>query len=197
MTYRLSTVALLIALQMSAEVQACELIYNENWRLWRGECALTIDPKGPLIKNEIAIARTSLKLPDLQIDKLKFRLIGNSLDVHADILNDGTATSPATVIELLFTFSDPLSPGVWSESTRRAVVPSLAPMATQRVFVSTFTINHSNFDVDVLSVGMVDPVTTSQPVRGLVSEVIESNNDVMHLCRVYGPLADTSVRPCD
>lgn len=197
MTYRRPILVLLFASLLSAGAQACDFNYNETWKLWIGECSLTINPKGPLIKNEIAVARTTLKLPDLQIDKLKFRLTGNQLDVHADIVNDGTASSPATTVELLFKFGDPLSPTVWSESTRRAAVPALAPMMTQRVFVATFTVNHSNFDTDILSVGMVDPVTTSQPVRGSVIEVIESNNDVMHLCWVYGPLADTSVRPCD
>ncbi len=197
MNIRPSTLALLLAIPLANGAQACDLTYDETWKLWRGECALTIDPKGPMVRNEIAVARSTLKLPDLQIDKLKFRVSGNSLDVHADIVNEGTASSPATVVELRFRFSDPQSPTIWSEATRRAAVPSLAPMASQRVFVSTFTVNYSSFDVDVLSLGMVDPVTTSQPVRGLVSEIIESNNEVMHLCRIYGPPADASVRPCD
>jgi hypothetical protein len=193
----LPTLALLLTACLPVGAGACDLVFEEHWNLWIGECSLTINPKGPFVMSQVAVARPSLKIPDLQIDKMKFRLTGNQLTVHADIVNEGTGASPATTVELTFKFYDPQTPGTWSESTRRAAVPALMPMSTQRVFVSTFTVNYSSFDVDVLSVGMVDPVTASQPVRGQVFEVIESNNDITHLCRIYGPPADPSVRPCD
>jgi hypothetical protein len=197
MKNRLSILALLVTACLSGGAGACDLTFDETWKLWLGECALTISPKGPLVKSAVAIARPSLRVPDLQIDKMKFRLTGNQLEVHADIVNEGTGASPASTVELTFKFYDPQTPGTWSQSTRRAAVPALMPMSMQRVFVSTFTVNYSNFDVDILSVGMVDPVTASQPVRGLVFEAIESNNDITHLCRIYGPTPDPSVRPCD
>jgi hypothetical protein len=183
---------------MPSGAQACELSYHEAWKIWRGECALTIDTKGPQLLNEVVVARTTLKLPDLLIDKLKFRLFGDQLEVYADITNTGTGSSPATTVVLNTSVFDPASPAVVAtRALGPATVPALASMATQRVFMGTLTTDHSIHDVDVLVNGMVDPITSAQPMRGMVFELVESNNSVMHLCRVFGPLPNQAVQACN
>jgi hypothetical protein len=44
---------------------------------------------------------------------------------------------------------------------------------------------------------VIDPPTAAQPVRGAITESDESNNVLMHTCRVYGSNPDTSVAGCD
>jgi hypothetical protein len=188
--------SLLLALLMPlSAANACEFIYDEGWRVWRGDCRHTLEIKGPLVRSEAVMARTKLRIPDLQVDKLKFRLRGNLLEVSADIVNEGTGGSPLTTVVLNVTLMT--ASGNTTLALRPAAVPVLASMATQRVLVDTVTVDYSLDDVDVMVTGMVDPVTNAQPVRGGVFELIESNNMVTHLCRVYGPSPNVSVQPCN
>jgi hypothetical protein len=197
-SFRLICAASAFTLLLATGANACDFIYDEVAKITRGECALTIDRKAPLVRREMALARTRLPIPDLLIDKLKFRLRGNRLEVYADIHNQGTGSSAATTVVLNVTLMDPLAPGnATTQPLGPAVVPVLASMATQRVLIGAVTVDYSVTDVDVVSAGMVDPVTNAQPVRGSLFELDESNNAVMHLCRVYGPPANAAVQPCN
>jgi hypothetical protein len=179
---------------------ACDMWRDEILKAWRGHCNLTIDPKAPKVfENFIAQSRWPyvFKLPDLLIDKYKFRLVGNSLEILADVTNLGAQSSVATNIGVTVTTIDVSNPAPQTATPLLAAVPSLAAMTTQRVSLGTVFVNYSAHDVDVATAGMVDQVTVAQPVRGTVVESNENNNSLIHLCRVFGPNPDVSVQACN
>jgi hypothetical protein len=189
-----------LALCSANGAQACEIWRDEFLEVWRGTCNLTLDPKAPKVLVKF-VGHTNwgdiFKMPDLLIDKYKFRLIGNSLEILADITNAGRQTSAATNIGVTVTTIDVSNPASQTATPLLAAVPSLAAMTTQRVSLGTIFVNYSAHDVDVAIAGMVDQVTVAQPVRGTVVESNENNNTLIHLCRVFGPSPDVSVQACN
>jgi hypothetical protein len=192
----------LVALSLCSTqgAQACEVWRDEVLKVWRGNCNLTLDPKAPKVfERFVGQSRWAdvFKMPDLVIDKFKFYLVGNSLEVSADVANIGRQNSAATNVGITVTTIDVSNPTSPTTTPLLANVPSLAPAATLRISLGTVFVNYSAHDVDVVTAGMVDQVTVAQPVRGTVVESNETNNSLMHTCRVYGPIPDVSVRACN
>ena len=191
---------LAVALCMGHAAQACDIWTDEPLKVWRGSCNLTIDPKAPkVIEAFVAHGRWPyvFKMPDLIIHKFKFQLFGNSLEVLADVRNIGAQSSPATNVGVTVTAIDVSNPALRTTTPMLAAVPSLAAGATQRISLGTIFADRSAHDVDVATAGMADQVTVAQPVRGTVFESDETNNSLIHLCRVFGPNPDVSVQACN
>jgi hypothetical protein len=186
--FEIVKLAVVAALMLGAAqgVNACEFTWDEKWKIWRGDCSLTVG-NGPSIRQDIMIDRVRLKMPDLVVDRFSFFLIGNSLEVTAYVENVGTQTARATTIALNVTLVDPANPMAATTTPIGPVnVPSLAASARLGVFVGSVSVDRTH-DVDVTTAGMVDPPTAAQPVRGVVIESTESNNGLVHTCRVFGP----------
>ena len=62
-------------------------------------------------------------------------------------------------------------------------------------YFATINVPNKSQDWDLILLGVTDPPTVAQPVRGAVTESDETNNSLVHTCRVYGPTPDTSVAP--
>ena len=188
-------------LMLSANsARACELWIDEPLKVWRGNCNLTIDPKAPKVMEAfVAQARFPyvFKLPDLIIHKFKFLLVGNWMEILADVRNIGAQSSPATNVGVTVTTIDVSNPAARTMVPFLAAVPPLAAGTTQRISLGTVFVDHSVHDVDVATAGMVDQVTVAQPVRGTVFESDETNNSEIHMCRVFGLNPDVSVQACN
>ena len=76
-------------------------------------------------------------------------------------------------------------------------VPALPASTSQRVSVATVNVPNMNQDWDLILMGVTDPTTVAQPVRGAIMESDETNNVATHACRWYGPTPDTAVEPCN
>lgn len=180
--------------------RACDVWIDEPLKVWRGNCNLTVDPKAPKVTEAfVAQARFPyvFKMPDLIIHKFKFLLVGTSMEVQADVRNIGAQSSPATNVGVTVTTMDVSNPAARTTAPFLAAVPPLAAGTTQRISLGTVFVDHSAHDVDVATAGMVDQVTAAQPVRGTVFESDETNNSVIHMCRVFGPNPDVSVQACN
>jgi hypothetical protein len=189
-----------LALCTASASQACDIWTDEPLKVWRGVCNLTIDPKAPKV-TEAFLAQGRwpyvFKMPDLVIRKYKFRLVGNSLEILADVTNIGLQSSPATNVGVTVTAIDVSNPASRTLSPMLVAVPPLAATATQRISLGTIFVDYSAHDVDVATAGMVDQVTVAQPVRGTVFEADETNNSLIEVCRVFGPNPDTSIQACN
>lgn len=189
-----------LALCAASTSQACDMWLDEPLKAWRGLCNLTIDPKAPKV-TEAFVAQGRwpyvFKMPDLIIRKYKFRLVGNSLEISADVTNIGLQNSQATNVGVTVTAIDVSNPAARSTTPMLAAVPPLAATTTQRISLGTIFVDYSAHDVDVATAGMADQVTVAQPVRGTVFESDETNNSLIELCRVFGPNPDVSVQPCN
>jgi hypothetical protein len=194
--------ALLAALWLCSVnlAQACDIWIDEPLKVWRGNCNLTIDPKAPKLFGQF-VSQTSwpyvLKMPDLTIRKFKFQLLGNTMEVLADVTNLGSQGSPATNVGVTLTTVDVSNPAARTTTPLLAAVPALAAMTTQRVSLGNVFVDFSAHDVDVATAGMVDQLTVAQPVHGTVFESDENNNSLIHLCRVFGPSPNVSVQACN
>jgi hypothetical protein len=194
---RNSACAAALLLFASAGAQACQTWRDEATGMWRGNCILTLDPKVAQIKQSFIEAHPQeirFKMPDLTIRKYIFNLIGNSLDVYADVNNIGDQTASATNIGITVTTFDPGNPAMQVTTPMMAAVPSIAAMSTRRIYLGTVFVDYSMHDVNVTTGGMVDQVTVAQPVRGTVVESNETNNSLIHMCAVFGP-APVAVLP--
>jgi len=190
-TIRNSACAAALLLGIAGSAGACEMYRDGVLGVWRGNCKLTIDPKAPQIAQPFieGMSRPILfKLPDLTIRKFKFYLLGQSLEVYADVTNAGDQSSIATNIGLTVTTLDPanVNPSVVN-TLPVAAVPAIPAMTTRRIYVGTVFVNNTAQDVDVVTSGMVDQVTVAQPIRGTVIESNETNNSLIDMCRVFGP----------
>ena len=75
-----------------------------------------------------------------------------------------------------------------------AQVAAAADAAVMVNFIDPLTGNQLP---DIVSVVMVDPPTAAQPTHGPLWESDETDNGLMHSCRVYGPNPDTSLEACN
>ena len=177
---------------------ACEIERDFVTGMWRGNCNLTIDPKAPKVEVPYIDAKTGrihIRMPDLLIDKFKYSLVGNDLEVYVDVVNEGLQSSFATEVGLTIIVRDPSDHRVVSTVRPVRPVPALAAGARQRIYMTTVYPNASAQDWEVVTTGMVDLTTVAQPVRGLVIESNETNNGLVHLCIVYGPNPTVSSLP--
>jgi len=186
----------LALLGTAAAAGACDFTWDEKWKIWRGNCSLT-SASGLKVEKTVVVSHPTLKMPDLHLDRVSFFLNGNSLELTAYIENIGTLTSGATTVFFDVTLTDPGNPlSSTTVSVGPAGVPSLPVNARQGLFVGAFSVDNSQHDVDVTAVGMVDPPTVAQPVRGTLYESDESNNDIVFMCRVFGPFPAAGVPGC-
>jgi hypothetical protein len=191
--------AALLALATGAG--ACEITRDGVTGVWRGNCNLTIDPKGPKVE-QVFIDGVSqpirLRIPDLIIDKFKFFQNGNDIEVYADIVNLGILSSPIVKLDAIADAVDPVTRLVQDTFTTSPMlsVPVLRGGARLRIYLGTLNVDTSLQDWDVVISGMVDRITLALP-SGTAIESNETNNGLIHLCRVYGPNPNTALQPCN
>ena len=195
-SHRLAAAALLLLSGVSA--QACEIWRDPDLGIWRGNCVF----KDKFMVSHTFLAnyqsRLMLKFPDLHVRKFKFFVTGTSIAIEADIENIGMANAPASSFVVDGTFGNPLTmmqqgmPMQWTVN-----VPALPANTSQRVSVATVNVPNNQQDWDLVLVGVTDPPTVAQPVRGSILESDETNNVSNHTCRWYGPNPDTSTQACN
>lgn len=194
-SYRLAAAALLLLSGVSA--QACEIWRDKDLGVWRGNCKLR---DFQVSQSFIATyqPRLMLKWPDLHIRKFKFFVVGTSVDIEADVENIGLGNAAASTLVVDANIGNPLT-GMQQGSPMQFTVqvPALPASTSQRVSVGTVNVPNMNQDWDLILMGVTDPPTVAQPVRGAIMESDETNNVATHTCRWYGPTPDTAVEPCN
>jgi len=194
-SHRLAAAALLLLSAVSA--QACEIWRDKDLGIWRGNCKLKdFQVSQSFIAN--FQPRLLLKWPDLHIRKFKFFVVGASVDIEADVENIGLGNAAASTLVVDANIGNPLT-GMQQGSPMQFTVqvPALPASTSQRVSVATVNVPNMNQDWDLILMGVIDPPTMAQPVRGALTESDETNNVTTHTCRWYGPTPDTAVEPCN
>ena len=194
-SHRLAAAALLLLSAVSA--QACEIWRDKDLGIWRGNCKLKdFQVSQSFIAN--FQPRLMLKWPDLHIRKFKFFVVGTSVDIEADVENIGLGNAAASTLVVDANIGNPLT-GMQQGSPMQFTVqvPALPASTSQRVSVATVNVPNMNQDWDLILMGVIDPPTMAQPVRGALTESDETNNVTTHTCRWYGPTPDTAVQPCN
>ena len=194
-SHRLAAAALLLLSAVSA--QACEIWRDKDLGIWRGNCKLKdFQVSQSFIAN--FQPRLLLKWPDLHIRKFKFFVVGTSVDIEADVENIGLGNAAASTLVVDANIGNPLT-GMQQGSPMQFTVqvPALPASTSQRVSVATVNVPNVNQDWDLILMGVIDPPTMAQPVRGALTESDETNNVTTHTCRWYGPTPDTAVEPCN
>jgi hypothetical protein len=190
---RRSTVLALIGLSLALLFPAMAAAACETWRdeygVYRSNCRFSGDLR--LVKDmEVKFLKHrgeyTIHLPDLTPDKYKYYVSGYDVEVSIDIRNDGLAATRATTVAVTLQFWDPSrSTQYGQDSEIIAQVPVINPGTTSRVYVTTLTLPDLINDFDVVAAGAVDPTSTAHPT-GTQLESDESDNALMHACRVYG-----------
>ena len=193
--YRLAATALLLLGTVSA--QACEIWRDKDLGVWRGNCKL----KDFLVSQSfIAVyqPRLIIRWPDLHIRKFKYFVTGTQIDIEADVENLGAGNAPASTLVVDVNIGNPLT-GLQQGSPMQFTVqvPALPLNTSQRVSVGSVNVPNTAQDWDLILMGVTDPLTMAQPVRGAITEADETNNILTDTCRWYGPNPDTSVGPCN
>jgi len=197
--YKLRGALAAMLLAAAASANACDLEQDAKSGIWRGECKLAIDAvSASLASNHIRVIRPNFRMPELYIEKFKYRLRGNRLEVSADVRNAGTGNSMATTIVSNILVTDPANVSRTVTTVfAPAAVPALPAMSTQRVILGEGTVDYSLHDVDVTMAAIIDPFINASLPRGANQELNENNNLEVDFCRVFGPDANTSVPPCN
>lgn len=192
---RLAAAALLLLSGVSA--QACDIWRDEDLGIWRGNCKL----KDFLVSQTFIVAqqpRLIFKWPDLHIRKFKYYVVGSTIEISADVENIGMGNAAASTLTVDQSFGNPLTGMQQGNSMTFTVpVPALPLNSSQRVYVGTVNVPNTSQDWDLVLLGVTDPPTMAQPVRGAITESDEANNSFVHTCRWYGPTPDTSVAACN
>jgi hypothetical protein len=194
-SHRLAAAALLLLSAVSA--QACEIWRDKDLGIWRGNCKLKDFQVSQSFIADFQ-PRLMLKWPDLHIRKFKFFVVGTSVDIEADVENIGLGNAAASTLVVDANIGNPLT-GMQQGSPMQFTVqvPALPASTSQRVSVATVNVPNMNQDWDLILMGVIDPPTMAQPVRGALTESDETNNVTTHTCRWYGPTPDTAVQPCN
>jgi hypothetical protein len=194
-SYRLAAAAVLLLSAVSA--QACEIWRDKDLGVWRGNCKLK---DFQVSQSFIATyqPRLILRWPDLHVRKFKFFVVGTSVDIEADVENIGLGNAAASTLVVDVNIGNPLT-GMQQGSPMQFTVqvPALPASTSQRVSVATVNVPNMNQDWDLILMGVTDPTTVAQPVRGAITESDETNNVTTHTCRWYGPVPDTAVEACN
>ena len=107
------------------------------------------------------------------------------------------ANSVASTLVVDANFGNPLT-GMQQGTMQFTVqVPALPLNTSQRVSVGTMYVPNTAQDWDLVLMGVTDPPTMAQQIRGAIAESDETNNASSDTCRWYGPNPDTSVGPCN
>lgn len=192
--FRLAAAALLLLTGVSA--QACEIWRDKELGIWRGNCKLRDFQVSQTFIGTYQ-PRLILRWPDLHIRKFRYYVIGSSIEIEAEVENIAMGNAPASTLVVDANFGNPLT-GVQQGTTQFTVqVPALPQNTSRRVNVGTMFVPTMTQDWDLVLMGVTDPPTVAQPVRGAVTETDETNNVSTDICRWYGPTPDTSVGPCN
>lgn len=191
-----------LLLLSGASAQACEIWRDEELGIWRGNCNLADFRKDFMVSQSFLAnydhRMIDFKWPDLEIDKFKFFVSGRDITIEADIRNVGRGNAIASVLAVDATFANPLTGMQQGSSMQFTVaVPALPLNTSQRMSVGIVTVPNNMQDWDLVLLGVVDPPTRAQPVRGSVLESDETNNSKNHACRWFGPMPDTSLQTCN
>jgi hypothetical protein len=193
--YRLAAAALLLLGGVSA--QACEIWRDEELGVWRGNCSL----KDFMVKQTFIATyqpRLIFKWPDLKIRKFKYVIFGSSVEIYADVQNIGMGNAAASPLTVDVSIGNPVTGMQQSSSVQFTVQTPAVPLNSERrTYFATINLPNRSQDWDLILLGVTDPPTAAQPVRGAIMESDETNNMLVHTCRVYGPNPDTSVAACD
>ncbi len=193
--YRLAAAALLLFSGVGA--QACDIWRDKELGIWRGNCNL----KDFLVTQTFIGTyqpRLILRWPDLHIRKFKYYVVGSSVEIYADVENIGMGNAAASTLTVDVSFGNPLTGMQQGNSMQFTVqAPAVALNTNQRVYVTTLNVPNTMQDWDLVLLGVTDPPTMAQPVRGAITESDETNNSSTHICRWYGPMPDTSVAACN
>jgi hypothetical protein len=193
--YRLAAAAVLLLSGVSA--QACEIWRDKELGVWRGNCNLR-----DFLVSQTFIAtyqpRLIFKWPDLKIRKFKYVIIGSSVEIYADVQNIGMGNAAASPLTVDVSIGNPVTGMQQGSSVQFTVQTPAVPFNSEhRTYFATINLPSASQDWDLILLGVTDPPTAAQPVRGAITESDETNNMLMHTCRVYGPNPDTSVGACD
>ena len=193
--YRLAAAAVLLLSGVSA--QACEIWRDKELGVWRGNCNLR-----DFLVSQTFIAtyqpRLIFKWPDLKIRKFKYVVIGSSVEIYADVQNIGMGNAAASPLTVDVSIGNPVTGMQQGSSVQFTVQTPAVPLNSEhRTYFATINLPSASQDWDLILLGVTDPPTAAQPVRGAITESDETNNMLMHTCRVYGPNPDTSVGACD
>jgi len=200
-SYRLAAAALLLL--SAASAQACEIWRDEDFGIWRANCNLAEDFRNKVMLSHSFLANydhkiINFKWPDLHIRKFKFNVFGTSVDIEADIENLGQGNAVASQLAVDVSIGDPLTGMQYSgPMTFMVTVPALNANTSRRVAVGSVSVPNNLQDWDLVLLGVTDPPTMAQPVRGLIIESDETNNVRNHACRWFGPNPDTSLQACN
>jgi hypothetical protein len=193
--YRLAAAAALLLTGMSA--QACDIWRDKELGIWRGNCNL----KDFLVSQTFIVShqpRLILRWPDLKIRKFKYYVVGSSVEMYADVENIGMSNAAASPLTVDVSIGNPLTGMQQGNSVQFTVQsPAVPSMTNRRVYFATMNLPNSSQDWDLILLGVTDPPTAAQPIRGAITESDETNNILTHTCRVFGPNPDTSVAACD
>jgi hypothetical protein len=194
-SYRLAAAAALLLTGVSA--QACDIWRDKELGIWRGNCSL----KDFLVSQTFIVShqpRLILRWPDLKIRKFKYYVVGSTVEMYADVENIGLSNAVASPLTVDVSIGNPLTGMQQGNSVQFTVQsPAVPSMTHRRVYFATMNLPNSSQDWDLILLGVTDPPTAAQPVRGAITEADETNNILTHTCRVYGPNPDTSVGACD
>jgi hypothetical protein len=193
--HRLAAAALLLL--SAAGAQACEIWRDEELGVWRGNCKLK-----DFMVSQAFIAtyqpRLIFKWPDLKIRKFKYFIVGSSVEIYADVQNIGMGNAAASPLTVDVSIGNPVTGLQQGNSVQFTVLTPAVPLNSEhRTYFATINLPNTSQDWDLILLGVTDPPTAAQPVRGAITESDESNNVLMHTCRVYGPNPDLSVAACD
>jgi hypothetical protein len=197
---RIAALSLMVggALATSSAV-ACEVWRDEFG--YRGICDLRVEFKDKYRLNVEFLAtlepRFHFKIPNFHPRKFKYFVTGTDVQIDLEIENLGDLDAPAADVAVMVNIVDPLTGTQQPTMPYTARTPVIAAGMSGRVNITHVQMPNQLQDWDIVSVAVVDPPTTAQPIRGGVAESDETDNVLNHTCRVYGPNPDTSVGPCN
>ena len=182
----------LFAMLWVGGAQACDYWRDQGGSL-RGFCKMEQSTEGRyMLDLDLELMerqpRYRLKMPNLQIRRMRFTVIGGTnFELFADVRNVDAGNAPASVIVAMV---DILVAGTTTVQTtnhfRSVNVPALSANSEQRVSFGVFSLPDRKLDWDVAVVAAVDPPTPAGTVGGVVFESNETDNAWNDLCRIYG-----------
>ena len=198
---RIAALSLMFAGTLAAGSAAACDVWRDEFGFYRGNCNLSVDFKDKYRVNMEFIAtlepRYHFKLPNFHPRKFKYFVTGSDVEISIDVENIGELAAPAADVAVVVNIVDPLTGMQYSSSPYVARTTTIQPASTQRLLVTHVQVPNLSQDWDIVSVATVDPATAAQPVRGNVVESDETDNGLMHACRVFGPNPDTSLEACN
>jgi hypothetical protein len=189
-------VGLFVAACFGGSAQACDY-WRDQAGMIRGTCKLEQSTDGRFLLDldlemtEVRPPRYRLKLPNLQIRRMRYSMVGTSdFELFADVRNvdAGNAPSAPIVTEVDILFAGAIT-SAGSFRPRTVVVPPIPANSEVRVSFGVFPLPDRKLDWDVAVMATVDPPTSMQPAAA-VFESNETDNAFTDLCRIFGAVGN-------